>query len=157
MAANRAAVAPVRDTAAPLHNSQPVGAVDPAKADTTPGGVRAAATKAQVASCVVAVPTAAVGAVGVPVRAGLASGAKEAATKAVVASCVELVPGAAVGPAGVPVNVGLASNAPPTPVTSAACKVTAPVRVLKLATPTGWAAMALATKAVVAMWVELSA
>src|SRR5258707_671927 len=72
-------------------------------------------------------------------------------TKAVVANCVVLTPDAEVGAAGVPVNVGDANNAPPTPVTSAASNVTAPVRVLNEVTPE--AATAEATKAVVANWV----
>jgi hypothetical protein len=94
-------------------------------------------TKAVVAICVVFVAVEAVGAVGVPVRAGEAKGAKpeieapagmvtvpvkvgEArfalvlrpfVTKAVVASCVVLVPAVAVGAAGVPVKVGEAIGA----------------------------------------------
>ena len=74
---------------------------------------RAAATKAVVAIWVLFVPPAAVGAVGVPVKPGLASGARgevavetAAATKAVVAIWVVLVPPAAVGAVGVPVKVG---------------------------------------------------
>jgi hypothetical protein len=71
----------------------------------------AACTKAVVASCVVFVPGAAVGAAGVPVNVGEASGANEVATNAVVASTLLLAPGAAVGPWGAPVNVGDASGA----------------------------------------------
>ena len=56
------------------------------------------------AICVVSVPTAAVGAIGVPVSVGLAKGAKPATTNAVVAIWVVLVPPAAVGAVGVPVN-----------------------------------------------------
>ena len=41
----------------------------------------------------------------------------------------------AVGTVGVPVNAGDARSAPPTPVTSEDCSVTAPVRELKLVTP----------------------
>jgi hypothetical protein len=77
-----------------------------------------ALTKAVVASCVVFVVTSAVGAVGVPVRAGEASGARfavslaiSALTNAVVAICVVLVPTDAVGASGVPVNVGEAKGA----------------------------------------------
>jgi hypothetical protein len=58
-------------------------------------------TNSVVAICVVKVALAGVGAVGVPVNAGLVK------TKAVVANCVVLVPGAAVGAVGVPVNAGL--------------------------------------------------
>lgn len=62
------------------------------------------------------VPVEAVGAVGVPVNAGLANGANPAATNAVVASCVVLVPGAAVGAVGVPVMAGeLANSKEPVP------------------------------------------
>ena len=70
-------------------------------------------TKAVVASWVVLVLTAAVGAVGVPVRDGELSGARfavsaaiSAFTNAVVATCVVLVPWIAVGATGVPVKVG---------------------------------------------------
>ena len=65
------------------------------------------------------VPCAAVGAVGVPVKAGLISGARSAAcanTKAVVANCVVFTPGAAVGAVGVPDKDGEANGA-----SSAAC------------------------------------
>ena len=70
----------------------------------------------------VLVPNVAVGAVGVPVRAGLASGARSAAcaaTNAVVANWVVLVPDAAVGATGMPVSEGEASGA-----SSAACAKT---------------------------------
>ncbi len=70
-----------------------------------------AATNAVVATWVELVPKDAVGAVGVPVKAGLAKGAKPVATNAVVANCVVLVPAAAVGALGVPVNVGEAIGA----------------------------------------------
>src|SRR5262245_64307502 len=102
---------------------------------------RAACTNAVVASCVVDVPGAAVGADGDPVKVGEATSAPPAAetsfelsvmppvrplnavtpndrapsaaeTKAVVASCVVLVPAGAVGAAGRPVNCGLVSSAP---------------------------------------------
>lgn len=76
-----------------------------------PPPVTAFCAKAVVAIWVVFVPAAAVGAVGVPVRAGDAKGANLFATKAVVASCVVFVPGAAVGAVGVPVNAGDASSA----------------------------------------------
>jgi hypothetical protein len=46
-------------------------------------------------------------------------------------------------------------SAPPTPVTSAACSATAPVRVLKLATPVVLDVTALVTNAVVAIAVVL--
>ena len=54
------------------------------------------------------VPTAAVGAVGVPVNAGLTF---SPCTNAVVAICVPLVPAANVVDLGVPVKVGLANGA----------------------------------------------
>jgi hypothetical protein len=96
----------------------------------------AAVTKAVVAICVVLVPPVAVGAVGVPVRAGEASGAKPAMD-------------APVGMVTVPVKVGLAKGAAPE--TSATARVTAPVRP---ATEVTGAAGALArTKAVVAICV----
>ena len=79
-----------------------------------------------------------------------------ALTKAVLANWVEFVPGAAVGPAGTPVKIGLARRAPPTPVTSAARRETAPDRPLKLETPAVEAATAAATKAVVASEIELA-
>jgi hypothetical protein len=65
------------DTAAPEHRSHPEGAVDPAYGETTPDGTpttppTADCTNSVVAICVVLVPPVAVGAVGVPVRAGLA-------------------------------------------------------------------------------------
>src|SRR4051812_30843396 len=72
-----------------------VGSVDP-----TVGAF--ARTKAVVASCVVLVPTAAVGAVGIPAKAG----DDIVWANAVVATCVVLVPRAAVGATGTPVNVG---------------------------------------------------
>jgi hypothetical protein len=68
-------------------------------------------TKAVVAIWVVFVPAVAVGAVGVPVKAGEARFAlrlSAVVTKAVVAICVVDVPAVAVGAAGVPVKVGLA-------------------------------------------------
>jgi len=74
----------------------------------------AVVTKAVVASCVVFVAAAAVGAAGVPVKVGLARFAfklSAVVTKAVVASCVVDVAAAAVGAAGTPVRVGLASGA----------------------------------------------
>jgi hypothetical protein len=55
---------------APLHNKKPVGAVAVGHILIVPVGEVFATTKAVVASCVVLVPTAAVGAVGVPVKAG---------------------------------------------------------------------------------------
>ena len=61
----------------------------------------AACTKAVDAICVVLVPTAAVGALGVPENIGLLE------TNAVVANWVVAVPEAAVGAAGTPVNTGL--------------------------------------------------
>lgn len=117
-----------------------------------------------VASCVVLVPAVAVGPAGVPVNEGDANGAPPAPvtsavvrvtaparvlndvtpvdieeiadwTNCVVATCVVFVPPVAVGAAGVPVKVGDAIGAPPTPVTSPIVKLTAPVRVLKDATP----------------------
>jgi len=153
----------------------------PAVTDAT-----AAWTKAVVASWVVVVPSAAVGAVGAPLNAGPANNAPPAAemslprswtvparplkvptataatsaavrstapvrplkletppataataalTNAHVASWVELVPGVAVGAIGTPVKAGEANSAPPTLVTSAARRMTAPVRLLKLDTP----------------------
>ena len=57
------------------------------------------------------VAAAAVGAVGVPVKAGLAFLANEASTKAVVAICVVFVLAAAVGAYGVPVRVSEAISA----------------------------------------------
>jgi len=77
--------------------------------------VIAVAVKAVVASCVVFVAAAAVGAVGVPVKAGEFNGAPPppplASTKAVVAICVVFVATAAVGATGTPVNVGDANAA----------------------------------------------
>jgi hypothetical protein len=73
-----------------------------------------ASTKAVVASCVVLVATAAVGAVGVPVSAGDAKFAlrlSAVVTNAVVAICVVLVAAVAVGAVGVPVSAGDASAA----------------------------------------------
>jgi hypothetical protein len=55
---------------APLHNKNPVGAVAVGHILIVPVGEVLATTKAVVASCVVLVPTPAVGAVGVPVKAG---------------------------------------------------------------------------------------
>jgi hypothetical protein len=68
-------------------------------------------TKAVVASCVVFVPTEAVGAVGVPVKAGESSDPALAMTKAVVAIWVVFVPSVAVGAVGVPVSAGEARGA----------------------------------------------
>jgi hypothetical protein len=71
-------------------------------------------TKAVVASLVELSPGVWVGAVGLPVSAGLARGAfrmSTAVTNAVVASRVELSPGVAVGAVGVPVRAGLARGA----------------------------------------------
>ena len=79
---------------------------------------------AVVAICVLLVPAPAVGAVGVPVNAGLAF---SPCTNAVVATTVELVPDAAVGAVTVPVNVGPTDGA--APATSPTTKVTAPVLV----------------------------
>src|SRR5262245_27365859 len=73
-----------------------------------------------------------------------------ALTNAVVASCVVEVPAVAVGAVGVPVSAGLASMAPPTADTSAEVSVTAPVRPFHDETPVVEAAIAAATKAVVA-------
>jgi hypothetical protein len=70
----------------------------------------AVSTKAVVANCVVFVPAVAVGAVGVPVRAGEANGAKLVATKAVVANCVVFVPAVAVGAVGTLVSAGEADK-----------------------------------------------
>jgi hypothetical protein len=81
-------------------------------------GITSAATAAVVyavvATCVLLVLADAVGAVGVPVRAGEARGALAvipatiaACVNAVVAICVLLAEEAAVGAAGVPVSVGL--------------------------------------------------
>jgi hypothetical protein len=67
-----------------------------------------ACTNAVVATCVVSVAVAAVGAAGVPVNVGLAIFAfklSAVVTKAVVAICVVLVLAAAVGASGVPVRV----------------------------------------------------
>jgi len=116
---------------------------------------------AVVASCVVDVPGLAVGAVGIPVNAGLANKApptpvksetkkvtapvlelkdvtvfnpNSARTKAVVAIWVLLVPRLAVGAAGTPVNVGLANGAglkPKAVVTSPDANTMAPVLELK--------------------------
>jgi hypothetical protein len=98
---------------------------------------KALVTNAVVASCVVEVPGAAVGATGIPVNAGLAAGApptpvmsasvsvtaptrpfqlettllKALATNAVVASFVVASPAVAVGAVGVPVNAGDARGA----------------------------------------------
>ena len=144
----------------------------------------AACTNAVVARSVLLVPAMGVGAVGVPVKFGLASkapptaemseawkvtapvralklvtGAGTAAmavvTYAVVAIWVLLVAGAAVGAVGVPLRAGEANKAPPTPVTSAAVSTTAPVLVLKDDTPAAIAAIAAPTNAVVARRVEL--
>jgi hypothetical protein len=71
----------------------------------------AVVTNAVVASCIVLVPGAAVGAVGIPVNAGLAldaNGSVAIVTNWVVAICVVLAPMVEVGAAGIPVNVGLA-------------------------------------------------
>src|SRR6516162_2593739 len=73
------------------------------------------------------------------------------ATNAVVATWVLLVPAVGVGAVTVPVKAGLATGAPPAPVTSAGCRVTAPVRPLKLATPEVAAVTAAVTNAVVAI------
>ena len=79
---------------------------------------KAVVTNSVVAICVVFVPATAVGAVGVPVSAGLALGASVAvplftavATNSVVAICVVLVPDIAVGAVGTPVNAGEARGA----------------------------------------------
>src|SRR5262245_19434882 len=156
----------------------------PLKLVTPPPAASAVTTNAVVAMLVSLSPGAGVGAVGLPENAGLVSRApptaltslacrvtapvlplnedtfaaapRAACTKAVVASCVVLVPMLAVGAAGTPVKVGLASKAPPTPVTSAAVRVTAPVRVLNEDTPATTALTAACTKAVVAMLVSLS-
>ena len=74
------------------------------------------------------------------------------ATNRVEAIWVLSSPTAAFGTAGTPVNDGEASNAPPTPVTSAAVRETAPVRVLNERTA---AAFAACTNAVVAICVVL--
>src|SRR5215831_6472607 len=155
------------------------------KVVTPPAAATAALTNAVVANCVVEVPAVAVGAVGVPVKAGLANmapptaetsaevsvtapvrpfhdvtpaveAATAAATNAVVASVVLLVPTVWVGAVGLPVKVGEAVGAPPAPVMSAVSSVTAPVRVLKLDTPAVEAATAAVTNAVVATEVSLS-
>src|SRR5215472_14706021 len=76
-------------------------------------------------------------------------------TKAVVAMLVELSPAVGVGAVGVPVNCGEAKSAPPTADTSLVCKVTAPVRELKLVTPAVEAAIAFITNAVEAACVVL--
>lgn len=70
-----------------------------------------------VAICVVEVPGDAVGAVGMPVKAGELSAANPEATNAVVAIWVVFVPEAAVGAVGVPINAGLSARAtlPPVP------------------------------------------
>lgn len=143
--------------------------------EVTPAAAEAA-TKAVVASCVVEVPGAAVGAVGTPVSGVLLrtpdpdtsaevsttapvrvlneetppAVATAAATKAVVASCVLLVPGAAVGAVGFPLKAGDARIAPPAEVMSAVFSKTAPVRVLKLDTPAVDAVIACITNDVVA-------
>jgi hypothetical protein len=77
-------------------------------------------TNAVVASWVVLVLTAAVGAVGMPVRAGEFKGAKfavspaiSAFTNAVVANCVVFVPMLAVGAVGMPVKAGAFKGAIP--------------------------------------------
>jgi hypothetical protein len=65
---------------------------------------------------VVFVPAVAVGAVGVPVKAGLSSGAlppAKACTNAVVATWVVFVVGPAVGAVGAPVRAGEVSGALP--------------------------------------------
>ena len=77
------------------------------------GAAKIVFTNAVVDSCVLFVPTVAVGAVGVPVSAGDANGANDVATNAVVANCVLFVPAVAVGAAGTPVNVGDANGANP--------------------------------------------
>jgi hypothetical protein len=101
----------------------------------------------------------------VPVNAGLARGAYEPTTvftNAVDAAFVELSVEATVGTVIEPPVKLLAAenvfadptNAPPTPLTSEACRVTAPVRVLNDVTPA--LVNADLTKAVVAKVVELS-
>ncbi len=70
----------VRETNAPLQVSHPAGSVDIAKAATMPEGKtetadNAAATKAVVAISLLTLFAAGVGAVGVPVKAGLLIGA----------------------------------------------------------------------------------
>jgi len=111
------------------------------------GAAGIASTEAVVASCVVFVPAAAVGAVGVPVSAGDAFGASRAsaavarlastatatAAKAAVPICVVLVRAAAVGAVGTPVSTGEANGAAPG--ISDSASVTAPERALTDDTP----------------------
>jgi len=120
-------------------------------------------TNAVVASALELSETTGVGPVGVPVRAGDALGAPPAPvtspvvkvtapflplkvatpaaaaiaapTNCVVAIWVVAVPAVAVGAVGVPASAGEGFASPPTPVTSAAVRVTAPVRVFQLVTP----------------------
>ena len=73
-------------------------------------------------------------------------------TNAVVAMDVSLSPGDGVGALGLPVNVGEASGAPPTDVTSSRLNSTAPVRVLKLITPSAAATTALETNSVISLY-----
>jgi hypothetical protein len=77
---------------------------------------------AVVAICVLAAPAPAVGAVGIPVNAGLTF---SPCTNAVVATTVEFVPDAAVGAVTVPVNAGPTVGAAPD--TSLTTNVTVPV------------------------------
>src|SRR5262245_23165540 len=121
----------------------PAVALPPATVPTS--GNALARTNAVLASCVVFVPTAAVGAVGVPVKAGLASGAELVATNAVVANAVELLPAVCVTPVvpvgneGVPVKTGDASGAAPKLVNAAPAVV---ALVPPLAIDSGMAAVA---------------
>lgn len=118
-------------------------------------------TNAVVAICVVLVPAVAVGATGVPVKAGEANGAYvlrfgaaaviAAPTNAVDAACVVDVPAVAVGTVGVPVSAGLANGAnvddtvavlagvnPNAVVTSELVRDTAPKRLLNDTTSDAW-------------------
>jgi hypothetical protein len=152
------------------------------KEDTpTVAEVTALVTKAHVASCVVAVPATAVGAVGVPVNVGEAEGApptdstsescsvtapvlpfheitlpaRRLPTNWVVASADERSLATGVGAVGTPVKAGLALGAPPAVVMSLVASVTAPVLPLKDCT-IGLATIACLTKAVVAIVVDES-
>jgi hypothetical protein len=75
----------------PSHNAHPDGivATDPDHNKITPDGI-AACTNAVVATCVVFVPYDAVGAVGVPVRAGLFKSALEEIAEAIAVNSVSI-------------------------------------------------------------------
>jgi len=81
----------VRLTVAPLHSKKPAGAVAVGHISIEPvKGLIEAVAKAVVASCVVLVPVAAVGAVGVPVKAGLKRSAFVALDTAMLLNSVSI-------------------------------------------------------------------